>query len=77
MCVCVFGFLVRYCDRVRMLLWHFHSKRERERERESVCVCVCDHTVIQGICDVFDVTVNVLSSQTLTMTPILPRSYIS
>ena len=47
----------------------------RERERESVCVC--ETTAIQGICDVLDVTVNVLSSQTVTMTPILPRSYIN
>ena len=35
-----------------------------------------DHIAIQGICDMFNVTVNVLSSQNLTMTPILPRTYI-
>ena len=35
-----------------------------------------DHIAIQGICDMFNVTINVLSSQNLTMTPILPRSYI-
>ena len=35
-----------------------------------------DHIAIQGICDMFNVTVNVLSSQNPTMTPILPRSYI-
>ena len=35
-----------------------------------------DHIAIQGICDMFNVTVNVLSSQTSTMIPILPRSYI-
>ena len=35
-----------------------------------------DHIAIQGICDMFNVTVSVLSSQNLTMTPILPRSYI-
>ena len=35
-----------------------------------------DHIAIQGICDMFNVTVNVLSSQNPTMTPILPRTYI-
>ena len=35
-----------------------------------------DHIAIQGICDLFNVTVNVLSSQNVTMTPILPRSYM-
>ena len=34
-----------------------------------------DHIVIQSICDMFNVTVNVLSSQNPTMIPILPRSY--
>ena len=35
-----------------------------------------DHIAIQGICDKFNVTVNVLSSQNPTMIPILPRTYI-
>jgi hypothetical protein len=35
-----------------------------------------DHIAIQGICDMFNVTVYVWSSQNLTMTPILPRTYI-
>ena len=33
------------------------------------------HTAIQGICDMCNVTINVLSSQNPTMTPILPRNY--
>ena len=33
-------------------------------------------TAIQGICDMFNVTVHVLSSQNPTMVTILPRSYI-
>ena len=37
---------------------------------------VGDHVAIQGIFDMSNVTVNVLSRQNLTMTPILPRSYI-
>ena len=35
-----------------------------------------DHIAIQGICDIFNVTVNVLSSQNPNMISILPRSYI-
>lgn len=36
-----------------------------------------DHIAIQGICDMFNVTVNVLSSQNPNMIPILPRTYIN
>ena len=35
-----------------------------------------DHIAIQGICDMYNVTVNVLSSQNPNMIQILPRSYI-
>ena len=34
-----------------------------------------DHIAIQSICDMFNVTVNVLSSQNPTMISILPRTY--
>ena len=36
-----------------------------------------DHVAIQGICDMFNTTVHVLSSQNPNMIHILPRSYIS
>ena len=36
-----------------------------------------DHIAIQGICDMFNVTVHILSSANPTMIPILPRSYIT
>ena len=36
-----------------------------------------DHIAIQGICDMFNFTVHILSSANPTMIPILPRSYIT
>ena len=36
-----------------------------------------DNIAVQGMCDMFNVTVHILSSANPTMIPVLPRSYIS
>ena len=36
-----------------------------------------DHVVIQGICNMFNITINVLSTQNSTMIPIVPMSHAS